>query len=53
MNRGIGPDGNTIVKYNQNLILDSSKYKVEIPDGVVDKYYHNSLPENLLSQADE
>ena len=33
----IGPDGNTIGKYNQNPILESKKYEVELPDGVVDE----------------
>ena len=53
MKRDIGPDGKSIIKYNQNPILDSSKYEVELPNGVVDEYYHNLLSEDLLSQVDE
>ena len=53
MMRDIGPDGKPIGKYNQNPVLDSNKYEVELPDGVVDEYYHNILSENLLSQVDE
>ena len=53
MKQDIGPDGKPIGKYNQNYILDSKKYEVEIPDGVVDEHYHNILLENLLLQVDE
>ena len=53
MKQAIGPDGKHIGKYNQNLILDSRKYEVELPYGLVDEYYHNILSENLLSQVDE
>ena len=53
MKRAIGPDGKPIEKYKQNPILESSKYEVELPDGVVDEYYHNILSKNLLSQVDE
>ena len=52
MKRTIGPDGKPTGKYNQNPILDLSKYEVEIPDEVVDEYYHNILSENLLSKVD-
>ena len=53
MKRAIGPDGKPIGKYNQKPILNSKKYEVELPDGVVDEYYHNILSENLLSQVDK
>ena len=53
MKQDIGPNGNPIGKYNQNPILYSSKYKVELLDGLVDEYYHNILWENLLSQVDK
>ena len=53
MKRDIGPDCKTIGKYNHNPILDSRKYEVELPDGVVDEYYHKILLNNLLSQVDE
>ena len=53
MKRGIGPDRNPIGKYNHNPILESKKYEVELPDGVVGQYYHNILLGDLLSQFDE
>ena len=53
MKRAIWPDGKPIGEYNQNPILDSSKYEAELPDGLVDEYYHNILSENLLSQVQE
>ena len=53
MKRAIGPDGNPIGKYNQNHILESMKYEMELPDGSGDEYYHNILSENLLSQFDK
>ena len=53
MKQAIGPDGKPVGKYNQNPILDSRKYEVEILDGVVDEYYHNIISENLLSQVVE
>ena len=53
MKLAIGPDGNPICKYNQKPILDSRKYEVELPDGVVDEYHHNVPLEKLLSQVDE
>ena len=53
MKRAIGPDGKPIDKYNQNPILESRKYEVELLDGVVDKYYHNIFSENLLSHIEE
>ena len=52
MKRDIVLDGKPIDKYNQNPILDSSKYEVELPDGVVDEYYHNILLDDLLSKVD-
>ena len=36
MKRAIGPDGKPIDKYNNNPILESRKYEVELLDGVVD-----------------
>ena len=47
----IGPDGKSISKYNQNPILKSRKYEVELPNGLVDKYYHNIILDSLLSQV--
>ena len=52
MTQAIGNYGNPIGKYNQNPILESNKYEVELSDGVVDEYYHNVLSEKLLSQVD-
>ena len=49
MKRYIGPDGKPIGKYSKKPILESSKYELELPDGVVDEYYHNILLEKLLS----
>ena len=49
----IGPDGKSISKYNQNPILKSRKYEVELPNGLVDKYYHNIILDSLFSQDDE
>ena len=48
-----GPDWKPTDKYNQKPIFYSIKYEVELPDGVVDEYYHNVLSENLLSQVDK
>ena len=53
MKRSIGPDGKPIGNYNQNHILDLRKYKVELPYGLVDEYYHNIISENLFLQVDE
>ena len=53
MKRSIGPDGKPIGNYNQNHILDLRKYKVELPYGLVDEYYHNIISENLCLQVDE
>ena len=33
--------------------MDLRKYEVDLPDGVVDEYYHNILSDNLLSQIDK
>ena len=35
MKQAIGTDGKPIGKYDHNPILDSRKYEVELPDGVV------------------
>ena len=43
MKRSIEPDGKPIDRYNQNPILDSSKYEADLPDEVVYEYYHNIL----------
>ena len=51
MKHDIGPDRNPIGKYNHNHILYSRKYEVELPDGVVDEYYHSIISKNLQSQV--
>ena len=52
MKRAIRPDENPIGKYNQNPILDSRKYEVELPDGVVDEEHHIIISKKLLSNVD-
>ena len=53
MKHDIGLDGKPIGTYNQNPILDSRMYEVEVPDGLMDEYYHMILLEKLLSQVDK
>ena len=43
MKRAVGLDRDPIGKNNHSHILDSRKYELELPDGVVDGYYHNII----------
>jgi hypothetical protein len=50
--RARGEDGNPIGKRNQNPILDTREYEVEMPDGSTAAYTANVIAENLYSQID-
>ena len=50
--RALGPDGNTIRKYDNNPYLNSVMYEVEFIDGQVKEYGANIIAENMLSQID-
>ena len=52
MKQDIGYDGKPVGKYNQNPILGSRKYELELPDAVADEYYHDILSKNLLSTVE-
>ena len=45
--------GRQLVRMIKKTILDSRKYEVELPDGIVEEYYHNILSDYLLSNVDE
>ena len=44
--RALGPDGNIIGKYNNNLYLNSVMYEVGFIDGQVEEYWANIIQEN-------
>jgi hypothetical protein len=46
-------NGNPIGIRNDNPLLDTRQYEVELPDGSVEVYTSNILAENLYSQVDE
>ena len=45
--------GNQLASMIKKTVLDSRKYEVELPDGVMEEYYHNILSESLVSNVDE
>jgi len=45
-------DGNPIGVRNNNPILDTREYEVEMPDGSTAAYAANVIAENLFSQVD-
>jgi hypothetical protein len=50
--RARGEDGNPIGRRNQNPILDTREYEVEMPDGTIAEYTANTIAENIYSQVD-
>jgi hypothetical protein len=50
--RARGEDGNPIGIRNNNPILDTRAYEVEMPDGSTAEYAANVIAENLYSQCD-
>jgi hypothetical protein len=50
--RALGPDGRTAGTYDDNSMLNSIVYEVEIPDGQVKEYAANVIAENMLMQVD-
>jgi len=50
--RAVGPDGRTTGSYDDNPILNSIIYEVELPDGQIKEYAANVIAENMLSQVD-
>ena len=50
--RARGEDGRPIGKANNNPMLDTRKYEVELSDGTIAEYYANVIGENLYSQVD-
>ncbi|KAL7525879.1 hypothetical protein ACHAXR_001197, partial [Thalassiosira sp. AJA248-18] len=44
--------GNPIGRANNNPLLDTREYEVELQDGTVDRYFANTIAENLWSQCD-
>ena len=51
--RSIGPDGNNIGSYHDELVFNSLVYDVEFDDGTVKEYAANIISENLLAQIDD
>lgn len=51
--RSIGPDGAATGPYDDNLILNSAIYDVELPDGQVKEHAANVIAENMLHRVDE
>ena len=50
--RALGPDGNTITKYDNNPYLNSAIYEVEFIDHQAKEYGANTIAENMLTQVD-
>ena len=50
--RARGEDGNPIGRRNQNPILDTREYEVEMPNGTIAEYTANTIAENIYSQVD-
>jgi hypothetical protein len=50
--RARGEYGNPIGRRNQNPILDTREYEVEMPDGTIAEYTANTIAENIYSQVD-
>jgi hypothetical protein len=44
-------DGNPIGRRNDNFLLDTRKYKVDLEDGTTEEFYANVIAENLFSQV--
>ena len=47
-----GNDGNPIGRRNDNPLLDTRQYEVELSDGTTEEFYANVIAENLFSQVD-
>ena len=47
-----GNDGNTIDRYHENPLIDTSKYEAVLEDGSLAQYTTNIIAENIFSQAD-
>ena len=47
------PDGNIIRNFNENLIINSIVYNVELPSGLVKQYVTNNIAENIYTQVDQ
>ena len=50
--RSIGPDGKITGVYDDNPMLNSIIYDVELPDGQLKEYAANVIAENMLTQVD-
>jgi hypothetical protein len=50
--RAKGEDGNPIGQRNNNYLLDTRVYKIELADGTSKEYYTNVIAENLFAQVD-
>eukprot|EP00957_Ditylum_brightwellii_P092651 7054899-Ditylum_brightwellii.AAC.1 len=50
--RALGPDGRTADSYHDNPMLNSTVYKVEVPDREIKEYVANVIAENMLMQVD-
>ncbi len=46
-------DGIPIGKQNAHPLLDTREYECELEDGMVMRYYANSIAENMLEQCDD
>ena len=47
-----GDDGRPIGRRNDNPILDTRKYEVQLSDGTTEEFYANSIAENMFAQVD-
>jgi hypothetical protein len=45
-------DGNPVGRRNDNFLLDTRRYEVELEDGTTEEFYANVIAENLFSQVD-
>ena len=52
LRRAVGPDGIPLGREHDNPLLDTREYIVEFDDGTQDRYFANTIAENLWSQCD-
>ena len=53
LRRARDDDGKPIGKADNNPLLDSRAYDVELEDGTIERYFANIIAENLWSQCDD
>ena len=51
--RATDHDGNILGRSHRNPLLDTRQYEVEFADGTRDKYFANTIAENIYAQVDD